>query len=91
MFNSKNVLFYVVGAALIITGSYLATQYKKTLEPDDEYDLIKKYLLNDSPLYGYNRPKIWIHSKYEINSRKWKDFYSRNTTDLNQPDRKSVV
>jgi hypothetical protein len=85
MFNSKNVLFYVVGAAVIITGSYLATQYKKTLEPDDEYDLIKKYLLNDSPLYGYNRPKIWIHSKYEINSRKWKDFYSRNTTDLNQP------
>jgi hypothetical protein len=85
MFNSKNVFLYMVGAAVIITGSYLATQYKKTLEPDDEYDLIKKYLLNDSPLYGYNRPKIWIHSKYEINARKWKDFYSRNTTDLNQP------
>jgi len=85
MFNSKNVFMYLVGAAVIITGSYLATQYKKTLEPDDEYDLIKKYLLNDSPLYGYNRPKIWVHTKYEINSRKWKDFYSRNSTDLNQP------
>lgn len=46
--------------------------------------MIKNYLLNESPLYGYNRPKLWIHSKYEINSRKWKDFYSRNTTDLNQ-------
>ena len=42
-------------------------------------------MLNDSPLYGYNRPKIWIHTKYEVNARKWKDFYSRNTTDLNQP------
>jgi hypothetical protein len=46
---------------------------------------VQDYLLNESPLYGYNRPKLWIHSKYEINARKWKDFYSRNTTDLNQP------
>jgi len=84
-FNSKNIFLYLVGTAVIVTGSYLASQYKKTLEPDDEYDLIKKYLLNDSPLYGYNRPKIWIHTKYEINARKWKDFYSRNITDLNQP------
>ena len=84
-FSSKNILYYVVGAATIIVASYLVTNYKKTLEPDDEYDIIKKYLLNDSPLYGYNRPKLWIHTKYEINSRKWKDFYSRNTYDLNQP------
>jgi len=85
MFSSKNAFTYLIGAVVIITGSYLATQFKKTVEPDDEYDLIKKYLLNDSPLYGYNRPKIWIHTKYEVNSRKWRDFYSRNTTDLNQP------
>jgi len=85
MINSKNMYTYLFGAIIIITGSYLATQYKNSLESNDEYDLIKKYLLNDSPLYGYNRPKIWIHTKYEINSRKWKDFYSRNTTDLNQP------
>ena len=32
-----------------------------------------------------NRPKLWIHSTYEKNARQWKDFYSRNTTDLNQP------
>lgn len=65
--------------------SYFATNMKQPFESTDEYDLIRKYLLNDSPLYGYNRPKIWIHSKYEINARNWKDFYSRNTTDLNQP------
>ena len=84
-FSSNNILLYTIGAASIIIASYVVTQYKKTLEPDDEYDMIKKYLLNDSPLYGYNRPKLWIHTKYEINSRKWKDFYSRNTVDLNQP------
>jgi hypothetical protein len=54
-------------------------------ETNNEYEMVKKYLLNDSPLYGYNRPKLWIHTKYEINARKWKDFYSRNTTDLNEP------
>ena len=84
-FSSKNIIYYAVGAATIIIASYLVTKFKKTLEPNDEYDMIKKYLLNDSPLYGHNRPKLWIHTKYEINSRKWKDFYSRNTADLNQP------
>jgi hypothetical protein len=84
-FSSKKILYYAVGATVLIIASYLVTNYKKSLEPNDEYDMIKKYLLNDSPLYGYNRPKLWIHTKYEINSRKWKDFYSRNTTDLNQP------
>ena len=85
MSNSKNIVFYVLGAITIIVGSYVIGNFKKTLEPDDEYDMIKKYLLNDSPLYGFNRPKLWIHTKYEVNSRRWKDFYSRNTTDLNQP------
>jgi len=51
----------------------------------DEYENVKQYLLNQSPLYGQNRPKIWIHTKYEYNSRKWKSFYSRSSYDLNQP------
>jgi hypothetical protein len=47
--------------------------------------MIKKYLLNESPLYGYNKPKIWIHSKYEINARSWIKGQGLNTTELNQP------
>jgi hypothetical protein len=85
MFSQKNIGFYVISAITIFATSYLVNKYTQTFETNDEYDLIRKYLLNDSPLYGFNRPKIWIHTKYEINSRKWKDFYSRNTTDLNQP------
>lgn len=51
----------------------------------EDYKAVQLYLLNDSPLYGFNKPKLWIHSKYEINARKWKSFQSRNTTELNQP------
>jgi len=88
LFNSKNVTHYLIAFALILGGSSLLTNVKNTFKSGDdeeEYRLIKDYLLNESPLYGSNRPKIWIHSKYEINSRKWNNFYSRNTTNLNQP------
>jgi len=85
MFSSKNISTYAITISVILAASYIASKFNQTFQNNDEYDMIKKYLLNDSPLYGFNRPKIWIHSKYEINARKWKDFYSRNTTDLNQP------
>jgi len=86
MFSSKNLNTYVFAGLVVLVASYVATNMKKPFDSkDDEYELIRKYLLNDSPLYGYNRPKIWIHTKYDLNARKWKDFQSRNTTDLNQP------
>lgn len=84
MFSSKvgyYVLFFTTAAVI----GYVANKFKPEYGNSDDYAVIKKYILNDSPLYGYNRPKIWVHSKYEQNSRKWRDFYSRNTTDLNQP------
>jgi len=78
-----------VAALIVVLGvfSYYGENIKKifTLTEPDEYDMVKKYLLNDSPLYGYNKPKIWIHTKYDINARKWHDFHSRNSFDLNQP------
>lgn len=80
---------YIFGFTLIILGSYLSTRIKEITgfkdEKEEEYELIRKYLLTDSPLYGENKPKLWIHTSYEVNSRKWKSFYSRNSTDLNEP------
>lgn len=72
---------------LILMAIFRDKFYRSTAESkqDEERKLIQKYLLNDSPLFGYNRPKLWIHSKFEINSRQWKSFHSRNTTELNQP------
>jgi hypothetical protein len=84
-FDTKNVMHYVIAFGLVAVGTTLINNVKNSFETNDENKLIRDYLLNESPLYGYNRPKLWIHSKYEINARKWKDFYSRNTTDLNQP------
>uniref|UniRef100_A0A6C0HZN3 Uncharacterized protein n=1 Tax=viral metagenome TaxID=1070528 RepID=A0A6C0HZN3_9ZZZZ len=87
MFESKNIYKYAIVLGVIVVVSYFGDKVRSTFntKDKDEYEMIKKYLLNDSPLYGYNKPKIWIHTKYDINARKWRDFYSRNTTDLNQP------
>jgi hypothetical protein len=86
MITANGVSKVLFGLAVIATVGFIGNKIKDSVDTSekDEYDLIKKYLLNDSPLYGYNRPKLWIHTKYEINARKWKDFYSRNSTDLNQ-------
>jgi len=87
MFNSKNILKYITLIAIIGVTSYYSKQIISTIDKkeDRENNLIQRYLLNDSPLYGNNKIKLWIHVKYGMNSRKWKDFYSRNTQDLNQP------
>ena len=86
LFNQKNIALYVFALSLVAVASYVATKFKSPFEEGkDEYALIKKYLLNDSPLHGYSRPKIWIHTKFEYNSRIWASFQDRSSTNLNQP------
>ena len=84
MFETKNLPRYAIILGVILVVTAFSNNIKTAFETDNDYEMIKKYLLNESPLYGFNRPKIWIHSKYEVNSRQWKDFHSRNTTNLNQ-------
>ena len=82
MFNTKYLPSYLITLGIIVVVGSYSNQVKKYFSGDDdeyEYDMIKTYLLNESPLYGNNRPKLWIHSKYEMNARVWKDFHSRNT------------
>ena len=85
MFNRKNISFYLTSLAILIGGGYLAKKLKEKLEPNDEYKLIREYIMNDSPLYGANKPKLWIHTNYARNSRQWESFQSRNSNELNQP------
>lgn len=85
MLDSKNTYKYFIAIGVIAIVSFVGMNAKQAFSTNDEYALIKKYLLNDSPLYGFNKPKLWIHSNYEVNSRHWKSFQSRNNTDLNQP------
>jgi len=86
MFTTKQIYASIFAISVVFILSYVGNQLSSPFQPkNDEYELIKKYLLNDSPLYGFNKPKIWIHTKYDINARKWKNFQSRTSTDLNQP------
>ena len=77
---------------LLILVGYLYEKYKKNDKEDvllKEYDLVKKYLLNDYNTNDYfknnDKPILWIPLDYNINARNWQSFYSRNTYDLNQP------
>ena len=78
---------YALMIGLVLTASIFSNKFKSAFgdKSSDEYDLIRKYLLNDNPLYGFNRPKLWVHTKYEYNARVWKSFGSRSSHDLNQP------
>lgn len=84
--NSNNIWKYATFITVLGVIGYFGTNLRNAFDTKehDEYEMIKQYLLNDSPLYGFNKPKLWIHTKYEINARKYLDFYSKNTTDLNQ-------
>lgn len=89
MIDSEFIKKYGLTLGMLLIASYVGSQVKNKLNIDNsdnkDYDLIKEYILNDSPLYGYNKPKLWVHSIYEKNSRKWESFQSRNNNDLNQP------
>lgn len=88
-FSSLKTQHYVIIFGVLVAATYFSTKIKSAIgvetPEEDEYALIRKYLLTESPLYGYKRPKLWIHTAYEVNARKWRSFYSRNTTDLNEP------
>lgn len=81
----KNLSTVLISFSILVLSGYVANKLRNSFQENDEYELIKKYLLNESPLYGFNKPKLWIHSKYEMNARKWKSFHSRGSTDLNMP------
>jgi hypothetical protein len=64
--------------------------YRRFLDKYDNeelqnYEKIKKYLLNDSSIAKSKKPILWIHIPYEINSRSWSSFYSRTNDNLNLP------
>jgi len=84
--SENGILYSIIAVGIVFAVNIFGTRIKDSISTESgENELIRKYLLNDSPLYGYNRPKLWIHTTYEYNARKWKSFGSRSSTDLNQP------
>ena len=81
----KMFKFFMIFIFLTLLG-YLYDRYKFKYVGDEElnkYDKMKGFLLNEDELS--DKPIIWIHTKYNINSRDWLSFSSRNTEQLNQP------
>ena len=83
----------IISILLFIGVGYIYNKLKLNIdlnEKSDDLKLITDYLLNEKDdnyirdLETNNKPILWIHMDYTINSRKWKNFASRNTTDLNQ-------
>ena len=81
LFSEKNIAFTLATVGIIIVASYFSNFIQQKMQNNDD-EVIRKYLLNDSPLYGYNKPKLWIHTKYEYNARKLQSFGSRSSTDF---------
>lgn len=81
------MILYLVFFIIMVALSILYDKYRKKQDNAkniEEYDLVKKYLLNEQSLLG-DKPNLWIPIEYEINSRNWLNFGSRNTRRLNQP------
>jgi len=84
--SENGILYTIIAVGIVFAVNIFGTRIKDSISTESgENELIRKYLLNDSPLYGYNRPKLWVHTTYEYNARKWKSFGGRSSTDLNQP------
>ena len=80
-------LFYFI--IIIILFVYLSYQYYNTLYDEDkilfkgEIVEIDSYFYSDGYLKASKNRKIWIHIPFEKNARKWANFGSRNSTNLN--------
>lgn len=73
----------------ILYKQYELKQYRMNSmngSPQNQFDIIKKYLLRDPKDYENSlKPILWIHIPFEYNSRNWTSFGSRSNYQLNQP------
>jgi hypothetical protein len=77
------ILFFIL---LVLGFLYKRFEDKRIRDENkDNYESIQKYLLDDITLGKSKKPILWIHVPYEYNSRKWLNFSSRSSFDLNQP------
>jgi hypothetical protein len=92
--NKLGLVKYFGAFIIITTIGVLYDRYKKKWKilnvEEQNQENINKYLLNENSILN-GKPILWIHNKYEINSRNWDSFYSRNNAKLNQPYKKLCV
>ena len=79
---------YLTSIIMILIAYGVYGTFNSYMNKDDEYknyNNVRRYLVNESSLAKSKLPILWIYMDYEQNSRWWQNFYSRNSTDLNQP------
>jgi len=84
-FHSVTVLLVLLSTIVLC---YVFVQWitYPTRKSKNEYELLRDYVLNEgADPHLRNKPKLWIHTSYEKNARQWKAFYSRDTSNLNEP------
>lgn len=76
-------LFFILIMLIFLYNRFLHNQsaYWST----DKYDGMRRYLLDKNKDTSDSRPILWIFVPYDHNSRKWSEFGSRSSTELNQP------
>ena len=86
--NIDNYTAKIIFVALVILSIILLivkfVVYRTTPE-EVEYNILQKYLINNSSLAKSDKPILWLHNAYELNDRHWLSFGSRNTNELNKP------
>ena len=84
MLSSVQIIFLIIVIlAMVLYRRAEDKQYRE--HGDNGKDEMQKYLLNESSLSKSKKPILWIHVPYEYNSRKWQNFGSRSSFELNQP------
>ena len=74
------ILFFILIFLFIFYQMYLKSSTSVTFT----YEEMKKFLENRNDDNRIRKPILWIHLNYEVNCRKWENFYSRKTHALNQ-------
>ena len=88
--NSRTYILYIILTILIM---FVYIQYinednmnknKNKNNLNTNHKMVCKYLITNSSVLHKSKPMLWIHIIYEKNARKWENFGSRSSSDLNQ-------
>ena len=86
MFETIYFLCIILIFAYLIYNYIKVEKNKKDMATKEEYNDLERYFYDNlKHLKHSSKRKIWIHVPFEKNSRKWLDFGSRNSNELNIP------
>ena len=78
--NSRMYILYTFLTIIII---FVYIQYI-TVDNEHKNDTVCKYLITNAYVLHKSKPMLWVHIIYEKNARKWENFGSRSSSNLNQ-------